>query len=98
MMRIRALLLAGLIAVVPLTDAAAQSRGRDRDRDDDRREQPRNYPGQGFRDAPRSAPQSSPRADPGDIARRVQSGRPGRMLGVQERGAERGASRSPWPG
>ena len=84
MMRIRALLLAGLIALVPLTDAAAQSRGRDRDRDDDRREQPRNYPGQGLRDAPRSAP----RADPGDVARRVQSNRPGRMLGVQERGGD----------
>lgn len=84
MMRIRALLLAGLIALVPLTDAAAQSRGRDRDRDEDRREQPRNYPGQGLRDAPRSAP----RADPGDIARRVQSGRPGRMLGVRERGGD----------
>ena len=88
MMRIRALLLAGLIAIVPLTDAAAQSRGRDRDRDQDRpqdrREQPRNYPGQGLRDAPRSAP----RVDPGDIARRVQSGRPGRMLGVQERGGD----------
>ena len=88
MMRIRALLLAGLIAIVPLTDAAAQSRGRDRDRDEDRREQPRGYPGQGLRDAPRSAPQSSPRADPGDVARRVQSGRPGRMLGVQERGGD----------
>lgn len=86
MMRIRALLLAGLIALVPLTDAAAQSRGRDRDRDEsqDRREQPRGYPGQGLRDAPRSAP----RADPGDIARRVQSGRPGRMLGVQQRGGD----------
>lgn len=88
MMRIRALLLAGLIAIVPLTDAAAQSRGRDRDRDEgrsqDRREAPRNYPGQGLRDAPRSAP----RADPGDVARRVQSGRPGRMLGVQERGGD----------
>jgi hypothetical protein len=83
-MRIRALLLAGLIALVPLTDAAAQSRGRDRDRDEDRREQPRNYPGQGLRDAPRSAP----RADPGDVARRVQSNRPGRMLGVQERGGD----------
>ncbi|HEY1072143.1 hypothetical protein [Brevundimonas sp.] len=84
MMRIRALLLAGLIALVPLTEAAAQSRGRDRDRDQDRREEPRNYPGQGFRDAPRSAP----RADPGDIARRVQSGRPGRMLGVSQRGGD----------
>ena len=84
MMRIRALLLAGLIALVPLADAAAQSRGRDRDRDQDRREEPRNYPGQGFRDAPRSAP----RADPGDIARRVQSGRPGRMLGVSQRGGD----------
>ncbi|HCW49958.1 hypothetical protein [Brevundimonas naejangsanensis] len=88
MMRIRALLLAGLIAIVPLTDAAAQSRGRDQDRDEsrsqDRREASRNYPGQGLRDAPRSAP----RANPGDIARRVQSGRPGRMLGVQERGGD----------
>jgi hypothetical protein len=84
MMRIRALLLAGLIALVPLTDAAAQSRGRDRDRDEDRREQPRNYPGQGLRDAPRR--DSGPRANPGDVARRVQSGRPGRMLGVRERG------------
>jgi hypothetical protein len=88
MMRIRALLLAGLIAIVPLTDAAAQSRGRDRDRDQDRpqdrREQPRNYPGQGLRDAPRAGP----RVDPGDIARRVQSGRPGRMLGVRERGGD----------
>lgn len=83
-MRIRALLLAGLIAVVPLTDAAAQSRGRDRDRDEDRREQPRGYPGQGERDAQRSAP----RANPGDVARRVQSGRPGRMLGVRERGGD----------
>lgn len=88
MMRIRALLLAGLIAIVPLTDAAAQSRGRDRDRDEsrsqDRREAPRSYPGQGLRDEPRS----SPRANPGDVARRVQSGRPGRMLGVQERGGD----------
>lgn len=88
MMRIRVLLLAGLIAIVPLTDAAAQSRGRDRDSNDDRfqdrREEPRSYPGQGLRDAPRSAP----RADPGDIARRVQSGRPGRMLGVRERGGD----------
>ncbi|AYG94191.1 hypothetical protein D8I30_02565 [Brevundimonas naejangsanensis] len=81
MMRIRALLLAGLIALVPLTDAAAQSRGRDRGRDEDRREQPRGYPGMGLRDAPRPGP----RVDPGDIARRVQSGRPGRMLGVRER-------------
>ncbi len=85
MMRIRALLLAGLIAIVPLTDAAAQSRGRDRDRDEDRREQPRSYPGQGLRDAPRN---DGPRANPGEVARRVQAGRPGRMLGVQERGGD----------
>ena len=31
---------------------------------------------------------ADPRADPGDIARRVQSGRPGRMLGVRERGGD----------
>ncbi|MGO4689103.1 hypothetical protein [Brevundimonas sp. 2YAF1] len=84
MMRMRALLLAGLIALVPLADAAAQSRGRDRDRQDDPREQPRNYPGDNFRDGPRAAP----RVDPGDIARRVQSGRPGRMLGVSQRGGD----------
>ncbi|MET4682428.1 hypothetical protein [Brevundimonas faecalis] len=88
MMPIRALLLAGLIALVPLADAAAQSRGRDRDRDEvsaqDRREPSRSYPGMGLRDAPRAGP----RVDPGDIARRVQSGRPGRMLGVQERGGD----------
>ena len=72
MMRIRALLLAGLIALVPLADAAAQSRGRDRDRNEDRREQPRNYPGQGLRDAPRG--DSGPRANPGDVARRVLRG------------------------
>ncbi|KAK0349847.1 hypothetical protein LTR94_031410, partial [Friedmanniomyces endolithicus] len=71
-MRSRVLLLAGLIAIVPLTDAAAQSRGRDRDRDDDRREQFRsssgpNYPGQGLRDMPRG--DSGPRANPGDVAR-----------------------------
>lgn len=93
MMRIRALLLAGLIALVPVTDAAAQSRGRDRDRNEDRREQPRNYPGQnypgqGLRDAPRGGDRGGPRANPGDVARRVQSGRPGRMLGVQERGGD----------
>lgn len=93
MMRIRALLLAGLIALVPLTDAAAQSRGRDRDRSassqarpERLREAPRSYPGQGLRADPRR--DSGPRANPGDIARRVQSGRPGRMLGVRERGGD----------
>ncbi|MEN5144924.1 hypothetical protein [Brevundimonas diminuta] len=91
MMRIQALLLAGLIALVPLTDAAAQSRGRDQDDNEsrmqqDRRGPPPSYPGQGLRAPPRA--DSGPRANPGDIARRVQSGRPGRMLGVQERGGD----------
>lgn len=83
MMSIRALLIAALIAVVPATDAVAQSRDRgDRDRyeqRDDRRG------GQG-RGEDRSARRESPRANPGQVAREVQNGRPGRMLGIRERG------------
>lgn len=83
MMSIRAILLAGLIAVVPLTDAAAQSRGRDRDQD---REGGRSELLRGqLRDSPR--PEARPqRADPGDAVRRVSAGRPGRFLGVSSRG------------
>lgn len=94
-MSIRAILLAGLIAVVPVTDALAQSRDRDRDRGGDRREQPRGYPSgrgddrgydHGGRDQ-RAQPRG-PSVNPGDVARRVQQGRPGRMLGVRESGGD----------
>ncbi|WP_292051891.1 MULTISPECIES: hypothetical protein, partial [unclassified Brevundimonas] len=85
MMFTRALLIAALIAVFPVTDAVAQSRDRDRDRyeqRDDRRDGDR-----------RGGPQRGDdrrgqerRANPGDVARQVQNGRPGRMLGMRERG------------
>ena len=83
MMTIRAILMAGLIAVVPVTDAAAQSRGRDRD--PDRREQSRGYPGQGLRD---DGGRAQPRASASEVVRRVQAGRQGRMLGVSSRGSD----------
>jgi hypothetical protein len=109
MMSIRAILLAGLIAVVPVTDAMAQSRDRDRDRGGDRREQTRGYPSgerdrgenRGGRDQrgdqrgdPRGGRENanrgerSDRVNPGDVARRVQQNRPGRMLGVRETGGD----------
>lgn len=97
-MSIRAILLAGLIAVVPVTDAMAQSRDRDRDRGGDRREQSRGYSSdRGRDDRPRddrardqgSRDQGSrERVNPGDVARRVQQNRPGRMLGVRETGGD----------
>lgn len=91
MMSIRALLLAGLIAVLPVTDAMAQSR--DRDRGNDRREEQRGYPSRDRDDdrGSRARPQmerDGPRVNPGDVARRVQSNRPGRMLGVREQGGD----------
>ena len=95
-MSIRAILLAGLIAVVPVTDALAQSRDRDRDRGGDRREQPRGYPsgrdrgddrgGRDLRD--QRSERGGERVNPGDVARRVQQNRPGRMLGVRETGGD----------
>ena len=84
MTRIRATVLAALLALVPATTALAearpvtpaaydmQSRGRG-DRDRDPREQ-----GRGAAEAPR--------ADLGSVVRRVSSGRDGRMLGVSPRG------------
>lgn len=96
-MSIRAILLAGLIAVVPVTDALAQSRDRDRDRGGDRREQPRGYPSdrdrgddRGSRDPRGGRDQGArpERVNPGDVARRVQQNRPGRMLGVRETGGD----------
>lgn len=89
MMSIRALLIAALIAVVPATDAVAQSRDRDRERyeqrddrgsDRSRNERPRDERGRDER--------STPRANPGQVAREVQNGRPGRMLGIRERGGD----------
>lgn len=98
-MSIRAILLAGLIAVVPVTDAMAQSRDRDRDRGGDRREQPRGYPSgrdrddnraneRGSRDGREQRSERGPSVNPGDVARRVQQNRPGRMLGVREQGGD----------
>lgn len=97
-MSIRAILLAGLIAVVPMTDALAQSRDRDRDRGGDRRELPRGYPsgrdrdddrgGRDQRGPSRQDSRQGERVNPGDVARRVQQNRPGRMLGVRETGGD----------
>lgn len=87
MMSTRALLIAALIAVVPATDAVAQSRDRDRDRyeqRDDRRGGDRRGPPQ--RSDDRRGGER--RANPGDVARQVQNGRPGRMLGMSERGGD----------
>lgn len=94
MMSIRAILLAGLIAVVPVTDTMAQSRDRDRDRGGDRREQSRdNSSDRGGRvdrgREERGRDQGArERVNPGDVARRVQQNRPGRMLGVRETGGD----------
>ncbi len=88
MMFSRALLMAALIAVVPVTDAAAQSRDRDRDRyeqrDNRRHDRPDDRRGPSRGDDRR--PSNDRRANPGDVARQVQNGRPGRMLGMRERG------------
>lgn len=86
MMSIRALLIAALIAVVPVRDAVAQSRDRDRDRyeqRDDRRGGERR--GDDRRGDDRRGDDRGQRANPGQVAREVQNGRPGRMLGMRER-------------
>ena len=81
MMFNRALLIAALIAVVPAADAVAQSRDRDRDRYEQRQDR---------RDDSRGSRREESRGDerranPRDVARQVQNGRPGRMLGMRER-------------
>lgn len=74
MFRIRVILLTALFAVAPLADAAAQSRGR-------------GDPAMGWRqDQAREESREGQRVDLGDVVRRVSAGRPGRMLGVSERG------------
>lgn len=83
MMSIRALLIAALIAVVPAADAVAQSRDHSRDRDRDRYEQRQD---RGRDDRGRDDRGQGQRANPGQVAREVQNGRPGRMLGMRERG------------
>lgn len=90
MMSIRALLIAALIAVVPATDAVAQSRDRgDRDRGRDRYEQRDDRRGPSRSEQRRGREgREGPRADPGRVAREVQNGRPGRMLGMRERGGD----------
>lgn len=85
MMSIRALLIAALITVVPVADAVAQSRDQSRDRDRNEQRQDRGAErGRGERD--RGDRDRSSRANPGQVAREVQNGRPGRMLGMRERG------------
>ena len=82
MNRTRALVIAALMALVPATEAMAQSRERpDRDRDRDRpaSEQRREAPS-------RERQMEAPRADLGSVVRRVGAGRDGRMLGVSPRG------------
>ena len=73
MFRIRVILLSALLAAAPMADAVAQSRGRD--------------PSMGWRqDQAREESREGQRVDLGDVVRRVSAGRPGRMLGVSERG------------
>jgi hypothetical protein len=66
------------MALVPATQALAQSRDQDRERpqQDQRRDAP-------SRDRPSA---DGPRADLGAVVRRVGAGRDGRMLGVSPRG------------
>jgi len=89
MMSIRALLIAALIAVVPATDAVAQSRDQSRERDRDRYEQRQDRGGdRGRNERGRDDRGQGQRANPGQVAREVQNGRPGRMLGMRERGGD----------
>ncbi|WP_406852246.1 hypothetical protein WEU32_13445 [Brevundimonas sp. BH3] len=83
MMSIRALLIAALIAVVPATDAVAQSRDQSRERDRYEQRDNRGHDRGSQRD---SRDNRGQRANPGQVAREVQNGRPGRMLGMRERG------------
>ncbi|WP_395946009.1 hypothetical protein [Brevundimonas sp.] len=79
MNRTRALLIAALMALVPATEALAQSRDRPSS------EQRRDDSSRGG--APRDRPSAdAPRADLGAVVRRVGAGRDGRMLGVSPRG------------
>ncbi|WP_297801226.1 hypothetical protein [uncultured Brevundimonas sp.] len=103
MMISRALLMAALIAVVPVTDAVAQSR----DRGQGRYEQSDNRRGAPQRDSrgdDRRAPErggdrdGGRRANPADVARQVQNGRPGRMLGMRENGRGDYTVRWEYPG
>ena len=89
MNRTRALLIAALMALVPATQALAQSRDQDRERpqQDQRRDAP-------SRDRPSA---DGPRADLGAVVRRVGAGRDGRMLGVSPRG-DTGVVRWEYPG
>lgn len=69
--RIHALLLAGLLAAVPMADAAAQSRDP--------------LAGSWRQDRAREESQRGQRMSASEVVRRVSAGRPGRMLGVNER-------------
>lgn len=85
MMSIRALFIAALIAVVPAADAVAQSRDRDRGQDRYEQQRPSNDRGGQRGDSGRG---DARRAPPGQVAREVQNGRPGRMVGIREQGGD----------
>jgi hypothetical protein len=72
MTRTRVLILAALLAAAPLSDAVAQVRGP--------------LAGQLRQNQAREEAREGQRVDMGAVVRRVSSGRPGRMLGVNERG------------
>lgn len=77
-------MIAALIAVVPATDAVAQSRDRDRARNEQQQR-----PDNDRRGPPRPDDRAdSRRAPPGQVAREVQNGRPGRMVGIREQGGD----------
>lgn len=76
MTRTHVILLAALMASVPLTDAAAQSRGR----------MGGEMAGSFRQNQAREESRDGQRVSMGDVVRRVSAGRPGRMLGVSERG------------
>jgi uncharacterized iron-regulated membrane protein len=69
---IRVLILAAVLAVAPVSGAMAQVRGP--------------FVGQLRQEQAREEAREGQRVDLGDVVRRVSSGRPGRMLGVSERG------------
>ena len=89
-------MIAALVAVVPVTDAVAQSRDHSRDRYEqrgdrgdrgDRGRDERGRDDRGRDDRGRDD-RGQQRANPAQVAREVQNGRPGRMLGMSEDGGD----------
>lgn len=78
-----AVLGAALVVALPTAEAAAQSRGGfPRGADDGR------FPDRQRQDQAREEAREGQRMELGDIIRRVQAGRPGRMLGVRPSGPD----------